>query len=60
MHREEWANGAPALALLVKQGPTADAVLWPNLLNIAMYKGWMDHHSNGVLVHAVVDHVRER
>ena len=21
---------------------------------------WLDHHSNGVLVHAVVDHVRER
>ena len=35
-------NGASALALLVKQGPTADAVLWPNLLKIAMYKdGWI-------------------
>ena len=56
-------NGTSALALPVKQTPTADAVLWPNLLKLAMYKdGWIITQMVHIwcVVGNIIDHVRER
>ena len=53
-------NVMSALALLVKQEPTADAVLWLNLLKMAMYKGMAGSSLKWCISSAVIDHVRER
>ena len=52
-------NDMSALALLVKQEPTADAVLWPNLLKIAMYKRMAGSSLKWCIFGAVIDHVRD-
>ena len=53
-------NDMSALALLVKQEPTADAVLWLNLLKMAMYKRMAGSSLKLCIFGAVIDHVRER
>ena len=52
-------NGASALVLLVKQGSTADAVLWLNLLKIAMYKRMAGSSLKWCIFGAVIDHARD-